>query len=165
MMRLIFDSDGLIKLNRAGVLGRVIQSFVCLVPQSVYDEVVIEGKARRYPDAEVIEVALDGGAEVVPHAGRREPNLGLGAGEISILSLLPQMPEAIIISDDRRFLTILSAEQVPFLTPVDLLVVMAKQGFLTEDEAREALERLRPSIRTKAYLEAQTDLGLEGGVS
>ena len=49
-----------------------------------------------------------------------------------------------------------------FLTPADLLVVMARQGILTKVEAREALERLRPAIRLAAYWDARQDLETEG---
>ena len=56
-MRLLIDADGLIKLNRAGVLSQVTASFACLVPRAVFDEVVTEGKARHYEDATAIEAA------------------------------------------------------------------------------------------------------------
>jgi hypothetical protein len=86
--------------------------------------------------------------------------LGLGAGERAILSLITEWPDAVVVSDDRRFLTVLAAQRAAFLTPADMLVVLARRGILTKVEAGDALERLRPAIRTKAYWDARMDLGL-----
>ena len=65
-MRFILDADGLIKLNHAGVLERVAETYSCVIPEAVYDEVVTQGKARRYMDAEAIEVALTQRVQVTP---------------------------------------------------------------------------------------------------
>jgi hypothetical protein len=140
----------------------VVEAFNCIVPLAVYNEVVTAGKVHRYPDAEAIEAALGGKAEIVRAEEGLEPGLGLGVGEMAILSLLPQARDAVIVSDDRRFLTVLGAEGISFLTPADLLVVMARRGMLTEIEAREALERLRPAIRTRAYWDTRAELGAPG---
>ena len=163
-MQLVIDADGLIKLNRAGVLRWVIEAFDCIIPSAVYSEVVTQGRARRYEDAEAIEAALTDKVQILSIEANPEPQLGLGIGEKGILNLLPRFPGSIVVSDDRRFLTVLSAEGIPFLTPADLLVVLTRREVLTGAQAREALENLRPAIRTKAYWDARTDLGrqLEG---
>ena len=84
--------------------------------------------------------------------------MGLGAGERGVLALIPQLADAIVVSDDRRFLAVLSSQDTPFLTPASLLVVLARRGALNEAEARDALDRLRPMIRPVAYWDAQQDL-------
>lgn len=162
-MELLLDADGLIKLNRAGVLTRVVETCSCVVPLAVYGEAVTEGKARRYPDADAIEEALSNGVQIEDVQGSLELELGLGPGEQAILTLLSQRRDAIVVSDDRRFLTVLSRQEIPFLTPVDVLVVLKRRRVLTALEAREALERLRPAIRTTAYWDAREDLQSEGG--
>src|SRR5438105_3056552 len=60
-----FDSDGLIKLNRAGVLLQALGAFDSIRPEAVYREVVTEGQALRYADAEAIDEALSSAATVV----------------------------------------------------------------------------------------------------
>ncbi len=67
-----------------------------------------------------------------------------------------------VVSDDRRFLAVLTAQGTLFLTPADLLVVLALRGILTRGEAREALDHLRPMIRLAAYWDARRDLESEG---
>ena len=160
-MRLLLDSDGLIKLHRAGVVSHVIRAFDCIIPQTVYDEVVTQGRARLHQDAEALETALSGTVAVVPVHIRRSES-GLGAGELGILSLLAETPDAIVVSDDRRFLTVLATQGTPFLTPADMVVVLARRDLLTGDEARQALDRLRPVIRLAAYWDARQDLASGG---
>lgn len=50
MSKLVFDSDGLIKLQKAGVLKMLATSHECLVPKKVYEESVERGKAELYGD-------------------------------------------------------------------------------------------------------------------
>ncbi|MSQ15286.1 MAG: hypothetical protein EXR50_05435 [Dehalococcoidia bacterium] len=157
-MRLLLDADGIIKLYRAGVLTLVVSEFSCVIPQSVYDEVVTKGKAHLHQDAEAIETIITGNVMVTPAQQHEQQDSGLGAGELGILGLLLHERNAIVVSDDRRFLAVLATQGTPFLTPADLLVVLARRGTLTKDEAMEALDGLRPTIRLAAYWDAMQDL-------
>lgn len=139
----------------------MVGAYPCTMPQAVHDEVVTQGKARLHQDAEAIEAIIAGAVTIVTTQEREQPETGLGAGEIGILDLLDQETDPIVVSDNRRFLTLLSMRGIPFLTPADILVLLAKGGVLPRREAREALERLRPLIRVAAYHEAREDL--EGG--
>ena len=139
-MQLLLDADGIIKLNRAGVLAIVVREFSCAVPQTVYDEVVTKGKARLHQDAEIIETILAGNVTVLPVRRYEHQESGLGAGELGILSLLLRGRDAIVVSDDRRFLAQLTTQGIPFLTPADLLVMLARRGVLNKGEARTALD-------------------------
>lgn len=163
-MRLLLDADGLIKLHRAGVLAHVVNAFSCAIPQSVFDEVVTKGKQRLHKDAEEIEAIISDRLSILAGQGRRDPELGLGAGELGILSLISDNPDAIVVSDDRRFLAMLTLQDAKFLTPADILVVLARRGALTRTEAGEALDRLRPAIRAAAYWDARQDLDAGGEI-
>lgn len=164
-MRLLLDADGLIKLHRAGVLAVALKTFDCVVPQAVYEEVVVRGRARLHDDAEAIEAILGGSSIVVARTESylQQLEIGLGAGELGILSLLPGEQDAVIVSDDRRFLAVLKARGARFLTPADILPLLWRRAALTQAEAREALERLRPSIRLAAYWDARQDLDKGSG--
>ena len=63
---LIFDADGLIKLNHAGVLGLVVQNYESLVPAAVHDEAVLRGVRRGYEDAAEIGRTLEVSAVAIP---------------------------------------------------------------------------------------------------
>lgn len=158
VVKLLMDADATIKLHRSGVLARVVGGFSCMMPSAVYEEVVTRGKARLHEDARAIEGVIAGRVAVPQTQEREQPEAGLGAGEPGILELLDQGADAIVVSDDRRFLSLLSSRSIAFLTPADVLVLMARRGIVTRAEANEALERLRPMIRAWAYHEAREDL-------
>ncbi len=162
-MHLVLDADGLIKLHKSGVLTHTVSAFRCTIPRAVYDEVVVRGKAKLHQDAEVIQRTLDGAVAIMSVEGRRRRDFGLGAGELAILEVLGQKREAIVVSDDRRFLALLTEQGTPFLTPSDIVVILARLGILKRVEAQEALERLKPAIRAAAYWEARQ--ALESGGS
>ena len=157
-MHLVLDADALIKLNFGAVLDRVVATFPCVVPQAVYAEVVIEGMARDYPDAKAIGDVLASGAGIAPDVRERRYDPTLGAGELAILNPLPTMEDATVVSDDRQFCGHLTRERIPFLSPVNLVVVLAKEGVLTGEEANQALDRLRPATRDSAYWQARNDI-------
>jgi hypothetical protein len=163
-MRLLLDADGLIKLHRAGVLPQIVRAFSCAIPLTVYDEVVTDGKARLHQDAEVIESLLTGVVQILPVQVHQQPESGLGAGELGILGLLLQERDFVVVSDDRRFLALLATQGSLFLTPADVLVLLARRGILTRRAAKEALDQLRPAIRLAAYWDAREDLDSEGQV-
>lgn len=156
-MRLLLDADGLIKLHRAGVLGQMVNAFRCTVPEAVYHEVVTRGKERLHQDAEEIEHILGEEVEVI-RTEQAYGETGLGAGEMAVLTLAVQYQNAIVVSDDRRFLALLTVRGLRFLTPADLLVVLARRRILTKGEAQKALERLRPMVRAVAFWEAREEL-------
>jgi hypothetical protein len=161
-MQLVLDSDGMIKLYRAGVLRQLIEAFQCVIPMAVFNEVVTEGKARGYEGAEAIEAILASGGEIMHTDMMADSTSGLGAGERSILELRSQISDAVVVSDDRRFLTVLTIDGTPFVTPADVLVVMARGGVLSQSEAIQALERLSPLITAKAVLDARLDPSAHG---
>lgn len=156
-MHLLFDADGLIKLHRAGVLSNGVSTFPTTVPEAAHEEVVTQGKANLYEDAEEIERSLADAADVLP-AEEVEPEPGLGRGEMAVLNRALRQPDAVVVSDDRRFLSLLTDRDVGFLTPADLVVVLARRDVITKIVARDALDRLRPVIRPAAYWEAKEDL-------
>ncbi|MBI4337850.1 MAG: hypothetical protein HY683_08510 [Chloroflexi bacterium] len=162
VVRVLIDADAIIKLHQSGLLAVVVGAFPCTIPQAVYEEVVTRGKARLHQDAEAIERIIAGAVTVVRTRERQQPETGLGAGELGILDLLATEKDTTVVSDDRRFLSLLSTQGTLFLTPADMLVVLTRRGVITKVEAREALERLRPLIRVTAYHDAWQDLELGG---
>ncbi len=159
VVRLLLDADGLIKLFRAGVLAATARAYACLVPEAVYDEAVTEGKARHHPDAEFIEQIVREAMEVKTNPGLVRQALEaeearLGPGERAVLELYSRTEGDIVVSDDRYFLGLLARRTIPFVVPAALIVLMVRNGALEREEAKAALERLRPSTRESVYREA-----------
>ena len=81
-------------------------------------------------------------------------------GETQALYLALESEEAAaIVSDDRRFLGLLSELSVPFLVPSHVILAMARDGFLSARDSKNALDTLRPFIRSSDYVEALEELG------
>jgi hypothetical protein len=152
------DAYATIKLHRSGVLASVVKAFQCEMPRAVYEEVVTHGKRKLHQDAEAIEAIVAGAIKIIETSQVHKPELNLGAGELGVLEALHQEADLIVVSDDRRFLSVLMQQGAQFLTPVDILVLLARQDVITGTEAREALELLRPMVREAAYYEGREDL-------
>ena len=159
-MQLILDADGLIKLHRAGVLEILVQSFSCVVPTAVYDEAVTTGRARLYEDADKIDLII-GGLVEPSGSPQTESAPTLGAGEVAVLATATAKGDAIVVSDDRRFLSHLGGAGIPFVTPADMILVLFRRGLLSRDDTMAALELLRPMIRPAAYWESREKIPSE----
>ena len=165
-MILIFDADGLIKLNHAGVLSQVVRNYESLVPAAVHNEVVVRGASIGYDDATEIGLILEESAVVITSDIRDAlPDSdqilsGLGAGETQALYLaLQHRQDSAIVSDDRRFLEVLSDLSLRFLVPSHMILGLARDEILSASDAKTAIDALRPFIRQSDYIEALEILG------
>lgn len=162
-MKVACDADGLIKMAKAGILEVFVQHAELLIGPQIYREAVEEGKARGYPDALDLEQVLKTYAQVPKEVQRasaatKQLALPLGAGEREALQLYFAEKADVVLSDDRAFLSALEAQGISYLTPAAILVLLAEQKVLPLPEAYEALEKLRPLIRSDQHETALQDL-------
>ena len=138
------------------------------MPGVVWEESVEEGKRSMYEDAHDLEDALkEGGAEVVSYEVGEEAErlLGgsatsFGAGERAAVAVFYAVGADAVLTDDRAFLGLLVGAEplVPAMVLAAAIVALAEGGWMTVGEAREALGKLKPAIRTDAYAAAMEDL-------
>ena len=143
----------------------MVGSHEVLVPETVYEEAVVRGKRELYEDAFELERLLeDEGVPIVrsdpePQEDRLlEGVTSLGAGERSTLRLYFAEGADAILSDDRVFLNFLSRNSVPFGTPVNVVVGLAKSGRVSRKEGLEALEKMSGFVRADVYERAKAEL-------
>ena len=79
---IILDVDGLIKLNRAGVLDLLAASYECSIPSAVYQEEVVNAKGT-YPDAEQIDRIIQARFQVIdPPESPLDIHMGFGERQV-----------------------------------------------------------------------------------
>lgn len=162
MRRLVFDSDGLIKTVRAGLLEPIAREFECCLTKEVEEETIKRGKEKMHDDAFAIEDAVRQGLlKVMPAARMDSAETTLGKGELSAAALFRQIGGEAIVSDDKKFLDFLQQNGVPFATPTRLLVAMEKNKKINRTAAQISLEKLKPLVSRNAYETAFKQLGGE----
>jgi len=163
-MRLVIDTDALIKLTKSGAKELVGTNFGVLLPPQVRVECVDQGKLGGFPDAIRIEDNIRRGLMKVrkpQRTARTEAivrELRLIGGEADVLRLFRSGGVDVVVSDDRRFLQMLEALAIPFATPSSLIVALAGRGLLRRAEALARLDALAEFISEEEYLEARRAL-------
>jgi hypothetical protein len=124
-MKIVIDSDALIKLTKSGAKELITEYFDVAIPERVYEETVTE--AEGYPDAKEIERNID---------------------------LFKRGDYDLLVSDDRRFLKHLAANGVPYLTPPFLIVYLLRTRKISKKYAENYIDNLKMYISEEEYLTA-----------
>ena len=135
----------LAKLGRLDLLSQLYGQ-ICL-PTAVYQEVVVRGRRRRYPDAQLVQLAIQRQQLSVV---RVEPTdlppgimaLPLDAGEKEAIFLAQSEPDSLVLLDDG---TAREAAKIRGLTVKGTLGVMAqafRASLLTLDEVEALSEAI-----------------------
>lgn len=158
MIIFVLDADGLIKLTKAGVMEELAKYRKCIITQEVFDETVKKGKERFYEDAYTIEDMVNIKLLSVKKIQFEEIE-NLGKGEASSLELYKKKRCNAIITDDRKFLSVLEEQGIPFIMPVDVIVSLLERRKITRKTALEALEKIKPLVREEVYTKTKSEIG------
>jgi len=154
------DSDGLIKLQKAGVLKLLASKCVCIIPEAVYKESVVDGKKGLYEDAFLIEEIVEEEIKRINVSDQNEELKkideekleSLGEGEKEVFQLYFKVEADAIVSDDRAFLTTLDRfSDVEYFTPCNTIYIMYKKGIITKKESLTGLDQIKNLVRTDVY--------------
>lgn len=157
MIKFVLDADAAIKLSKAQVLDALASFAKCVVTKQIYQE-ILKGKDKMYEDAFDIETLVNKGKITVQDikAGQIE---GLGIGECSALAIFQKLKGDAIVSDDRKFLSVLEAQRVPFVIPTDVIPMLFTKKRISKNEAMNALDRIRKLVREENYNVAKIKIG------
>ncbi|MGQ0797485.1 MAG: hypothetical protein ACT4OI_06465 [Methanobacteriota archaeon] len=160
-MNLVIDTDALIKLTKSSAKGPVGATFAIFVPSEVQRECVEQGKAGGFPDALRVEENIERRVLTVRKSKRSVRteaivrDLKLSGGEADVFRLHRSGGIDLVVSDDRRFLSILEALGIRYTTPGPLIAALARMGKLPRKEALAHLERLAAFISEDEYSESK----------
>lgn len=143
-MKLLMDSDCLIKLTKASLKEVVCKSFTVVIPPLVKKEVI--DAAAQHPDAIMIRKNLEKKLLTMSKPGRP-----LEKGEEEVFAVFQSGGYDAICSDDRRFIKRLRMFQAPYLTPAVLIAVMLREEKITVTDALRNLESLSSMISEDEY--------------
>lgn len=156
-MKVIMDSDCLIKLTRAKAKEVVLRNIEVYIPPKVFEETVTIPKEEGYPDAFIIDDNQKNGflsiVDIKKDKGVEEmvKNLGLGYGEADVFRLFKMGGFDVISSDDKKFLKIIDAIDVPFMTPSALILYLFNRKILNKVETKTYINDLKKMISKEEY--------------
>jgi predicted nucleic acid-binding protein len=158
--KFVVNSTPLIALSLVGRLSllKVIFDEV-VVPASVHDEVVVQGKSR--PGAAELEDA----GWIVVKAPEEKPSLspmllGLDQGEMDVILLAQELKADWVLVDEKLGRIVAEAVGLRVKGTLGVLLTAYRAGLLSRKEAEEAVERLaespiRVSTRLVMWFKAQ----------
>jgi hypothetical protein len=154
-MRVVMDSDCLVKLTKAGAKAEVVSGMEVHIPPLVKAETVDEAKEKGYQDGIVIEMNI---AKTRLHVVKPKKKTAIPAaakGEADAVSLFLDGSYDAIASDDRRFLKRLESANIPYLTPAACIVYLHSANRIEKVAASALLESLKPFISKEEYVTAK----------
>jgi len=158
MYKIVFDSDGLIKLIKAGIPKDVFRKFKSFITNEVYSECVTQGKESLFEDAFIIENMVEEDLIQKKQTGKNTKakeiltDKNFGKGEESSVHLYYETKADAICSDDDKFLNLLSTNNVPFIISPDLIVRLNEVKSLSKEQSLKVLEGLKPFIKEEDYV-------------
>ena len=161
MKPLIFDATPLIYLGKINVLEKITHfPEEKYTPESVYQEVVVEGKKSGNPEAFLIEKLLDTGILKIKtladdrYVAHLKENPRIHRGDVEVLALALEL-DGITLLDDEEARGMAEIEGIEHHGTIYLLLRMMKIGLLTKEETIDGLdEMLRRGWRCSTELYA-----------
>ncbi len=145
---LVLDATPLIYLAKAGVLGELEQLDERLViPQAVYEEVVLRGRETGEPDAQVIARLVENGMFEVQDTEDgdvyrellEDPHLS--EADRAVLSLA-DVENGVAVADEEHARSVADVVGVETRGTIYLLFRLLKQGTMDADAVRETVDRM-----------------------
>ena len=156
-MKAIMDSDSLIKLTKAKAKEIVLKNIEGYIPPKVFEEAVKIPKEEGYPDAFLIEENLKKGLLAIgefredQHVEEMITRLGIGCGEADVFRLYKSGGFDVISSDDGKFLKIIDALDIPYMTPSALIIYLFDKKMLSKVDAKTYIDNLKEMISDEEY--------------
>jgi len=142
----VSNSGPLIHLTLVGLLDLVFKLYdIILIPQSVYDEIVVKGKEEGHSDAIILEQAITNEkikVEKIKKENRNITSSKLHQGEINAILLALQSKVEIILLDDEEARIFARKLKINVKGTLGILIEFLNNSFLELEEAIQYLKKL-----------------------
>ena len=149
-MKVVVDSDVLIKLTKTGSKEAIVSLLDVSIPMRVYEETVTESKGCL--DAIKIQDNIDVGKIQVQGQSARDK------GEFEVLKLYRSGEFELIVSDDRKFLNFLDKNDIPYLTSSSMIVYLLYKNKISKEDTIKYIDNLKMYISKRQYLAAMLEV-------
>lgn len=143
-MKVLMDTDCLIKLTKSKLKELVCGNFSVIIPQVVKEEVI--DNTEEHPDAMIIKGNIETGLLSI-----NKTQSSAQKGEDAVFTIFQQGKFDAVCSDDKRFIKRLRLFDIPYITPSVFIAILLKKGKLTIKEARKKLDSLSPFVSEDEY--------------
>lgn len=143
-MKVLMDTDCLIKLTKSTLKELVCRNFSVTIPQMVKEEVL--DNAKEQPDATIIKGNIESGLLSID-----KTQFSAQKGEDAVFVIFQKGKFDAVCSDDKRFIKRLQLFDIPYITPSVFIAVLLKKGKLTIKEANKKLDSLSPFVSEDEY--------------
>lgn len=166
---IVADASSLILLQKISLLDRLVINFEFILPEEVYKEAVIKGKAKKFSDSYQIEDKISKNLMKVKKIKDKTKvnqiinEFGLAKGETEAIALFLQEKADVLAIDDHKPINVCKAYRIPFITTLSLVLDAYYRRIITKSEAKKMIEdldvygRYKDELIYKAlnYLEAK----------
>ena len=141
----VSNSGPLIHLTIVGLLLVFNLYGVILIPQSVYNEIVVKGKEEGHSDAIILEQTISNGKSKVEKVKADTQKIStpkLHQGEINAIVLALQSEVDIILLDDEEARIFARKLKINVKGTLGILIELFKQNFLELEEALKYVKKI-----------------------
>jgi len=149
-MKILMDSDCLIKITKSGLKKIVCKNFNVTIPSRVKEEVVNAGIKYDYEDAYIIDSNIRNGLIEVERQKSK-----FKKGEQQILNIFQSKKYDAVATDDSRFIKILKLANINYIIPSVFIVLLFNKGIINFEEACKKLDDLAAFISDDEYMAAR----------
>jgi len=146
-MKILMDSDCLIKLTKAGLKEHICQQYEVTIPALVKKEVVDAGKSKGMPDAELVEKNIQ--KDILRVAGKESlPHI---KGDQALIEVFKKGRYEAIATDDAKLVRLLRSTGFRFILPSLLIYSLYQRNKIGKLTALNWLDKLSTSISEDEY--------------
>ena len=165
---IVSDASTLILLQKIELLGILVKNFEFMIPEEVYRETVLKGKAKKFSDSYQIENKIKNSLIKIKKIKDKNKfneiinEFGTAEGETEAIVLFLELKADILASDDHKSINICKLYKIPFMTALTFVVDSFNRKIISKDEGKKMIENLGVYGRYKDELIYKALSCLEG---